>query len=149
MSANDEFGASEAPGEGEVRERLQRLGHDGGDGGTTSWWIRSIPADIRAVAEAAAKKWNMRISDFLSEAILDHVARLETAESAEADRGAGHEADLVKALEDYRARLEALESRLAAAEGRTAQPADMKAQTLVTNLVERPWLKKPEPRNIS
>ena len=132
-----------------MRERLQRLGQDGGDGGTTSWWIRGIPAEVRAVAEAAARKWNMGIGDFVSEAILDHVARLESAQDAEVGRGAGHEKALVRALEDYRARLDALEKRLAAAEGHKAQPADMKAQTLVTNLVERPWLKKPEPRNIS
>ena len=79
-------------------------------------------------AEAAANKQGMNLADFLLEAILTHVDRLG---AAAADHEAEHEDDLVGALEECRARLAALENRLAAAldaQGKSAEAAEVRAE---------------------
>jgi len=110
------------------------------DKGTTSWWIRGMPIDVRDAAERAAKKQGMKISDFLVEAILEHVERLEAA----IDTGIGIDDGIAVALQEYVARMEALENRLATVEAAGMRGPKLKAHKLVKNLVDRPWLKNPD-----
>ena len=137
MSAENNISALETTNRDGIANRQRRPGKGRG---TTFWWIRGIPVHVRDAAEVIAKKRDMKVSDFLAEAILSHVRRLEAA----SDTGTGFQDNLAGALPEYLARIEALENRLLPAHAARMRSPEMKAQKLVTNLVERPWLKKSE-----
>jgi len=142
MLAKDKIGDLEKTGRGDMENRLNVVG---AGKGTTSWWIRGMPIGVRDVAEAVAKEQGMTLSDFLAEAILEHAGRLETA----IDTVTSIDNCIAGALQEYVSRIEALENRLATVEAAGRRGPKLKAHKLVRNLVERPWLKNPEPMQLN
>ena len=113
--------------------------HDGDVKRATSWRIRGIPNDVRAMAKAAAKKYDIQLSEFLAEAILKHAERLEAAN----DTGTDGLTSALQAsvLQECIARIEALENHLAIYGAPEMHSTKITARLRVKNLVERPWLK--------
>ena len=101
---------------------------------TTSWRIRGIETHVRDAAKEAAKNQDMRLSDFVADAILQHIERIATADENTSD-------DAGPSLAQCIARIEALETRLARLETPDIHRTKLMAHKRVRNLVERPWLK--------
>lgn len=101
---------------------------------TTSWRIRGIETSVRDAAKEAAKIQDVKLSDFVTDAILQHIERLENTEE-------NAESDMTHSLTVCIARIEALENRLAQLETPDIHRTKLMAHKRVRNLVERPWLK--------
>ena len=135
MLAKNRISTRETIREIDMKDRM-RVAGDSKDA-ISSWWIKGVSKQVREVADAAAKKQNMKHSDFLAEAILAYAEHLETVINCETE---SHE-DTAQALQDCVARIEALENRLAVPDEQDMHRVKAMAHRRVKNLVERPWLK--------
>ena len=102
---------------------------------TATWSIKKFPRSAREAAVAAAKRQGVTVAAFVAEAVLKHAGHTNYASDSWSQIG-----DCVaSALQEYADRIEALENRLPAADAPLVPKP--KAKVLVSNLVERPWLK--------
>ena len=105
MLAKNKISTLEMAREDDIESRLTAVENDIG---TTSWWIRGIPNDVRDVAEIVSKNHNMKLSDFIAEAILMYVEQLDSENGTGNDVNDGVACALLKCV----GRIEALEKRL-------------------------------------
>lgn len=140
MLAKNKISASETIRENDMKNRMH-VAEDSKDA-ISSWWIKGVSNQVREAAEAAAKKQDMKLSDFLAEAIFAYAEHLEAAIDSETeDHDTEDHDDVARALQECVARIEALEKRLAVSDEHDMHRAKAMARRRVKNLVERPWLK--------